>query len=231
VTTSFEIPELRYGTVNADLIGKWHGLDPAEDGPFYALNLMAYRDVADYGDASGPRISGREADDRYAPIAPLAAVGASIVLFADVSDQRGAAPSWDRVAIVRYPTRAAFLEMNESEEFQRLHVHKEAGMRETILASCVPAGPSADAPGSIVLRVVKGASQLAAAPGAARVATFDVEGIVIGDGRTFDRVALDACEDAAAVASSMAADAAGDEHFAIALGRPIINQVAASIVA
>ena len=54
-----------YGTMNTDYIESWFQRET--DGPMWALNLMKYKEVADYGDASGPDgkpISGLEADDR-----------------------------------------------------------------------------------------------------------------------------------------------------------------------
>ena len=52
--------------------------------PVWMINLMKYHDVADYQDGRTSTISGREADDIYAPVGPLAAVGAEIVFLADV---------------------------------------------------------------------------------------------------------------------------------------------------
>ena len=39
-----------------------------EDGPIWMVNLMKYRDIADYEDGRESTISGQEADDLYAPI-------------------------------------------------------------------------------------------------------------------------------------------------------------------
>ena len=108
---------------------------------------MAYRKVADYGvgnasgidPENGGTVSGREADDRYAPLDVLADIGADVVFIGDVEDQLlGDEPRWDRVGVVRYPTRRSFIEMQQREDFQKKHVHKEAGMAETIVAGCLP---------------------------------------------------------------------------------------------
>jgi len=230
VTESISIPELRYGAIDAALVQRWSALEAEEDGAFFAVNLMAYRDMADYGDeVDRPTISGREADDRYAPLGPLAKAGATVVLFADVAAQQGSKPRWDRVAIVRYPSRRAFLDMQASEEFLALHLHKEAGMAKTILAACVPSSPGVSAPGVLVMRVARSDEVLPNAPGATRVVTFDVEGIVIGDGRTYDHVAIDACEDEAALAASLAADVALSDHFSIQLDAALVDTVARAV--
>jgi hypothetical protein len=112
---------------------------PDEDGPVWMVNLMKYRDVADYTDGRDEQISGREADDRYTPLGPLAAVGAEVVFAGDVVQQLlGDTPTWDRVGVVKYPTRRSFIEMQSRPDFQALHVHKDAGMSETIVIGCQP---------------------------------------------------------------------------------------------
>ena len=79
---------------------RWLHLAPEEDGRVWMLNLMKYKEVADYGDAGGPAISGREADDIYAPTDVLADLGATVPLFGDVTRQVADGVAWDRIAIV-----------------------------------------------------------------------------------------------------------------------------------
>ena len=43
---------------------------------------------------------------------------------------------WDMVSIVEYPSVAAFLDMTSSEEYQRTHVHREAGLEHQLLVQC-----------------------------------------------------------------------------------------------
>ncbi len=133
----------RYGTVDRDYGMRLATTPPDEDGPVWMVNLMKYRDVAEYADdsagAGGEAISGREADDLYTPLESLAGVGAEIVFGGDVDQQLlGDAPIWDRVGVVKYPTRRSFIEMQSRPDFQRQHVHKEAGMQETIVIGCQP---------------------------------------------------------------------------------------------
>jgi hypothetical protein len=223
-----------YGTPNLDMLKTWVNRPPSEDGPFWALNLMKYRPVADYGDEAGATISGREADDRYAPLGPLKAVGAMVALWVDVIGQFGAEPTWDRVGIVRYPSRVSFIEMQQRADFQRQHVHKEAGMDFTIVMSCLPdaARPPTPTPdGILVLRVARlpDGRDLAEPGGATRVATFDVEGVIIGDERTWSRVAFDVVPDAETVDSLRAERGDAEEMFAMTLGAPVIEELEASI--
>jgi hypothetical protein len=163
---------------------------PDEDGPIFMVNLMKYHEVARYDGAAGAEtISGREADDKYNPSSILNKIGADIMLAADVRTTVLGA-DWDRIAIVRYPTRRAFIEMQTRKDFGEKHVHKNAGMLRTILPCCTPrnrdlnttprptGGLSLD---HIVMVVSEGAF-----PGA----TFDVEGTIVGDGRSWRNVHL-----------------------------------------
>ncbi len=130
--TDYVPPEVRYGTVDPDYAATL--ADSDDDGPVWMVNLMSYREVADYADGRDSSISGREADDRYAPLEQLAAVGAEIVFLANVETQLlGDAPKWDRVAVVRYPTRRAFIDLQDQPGYDDLHVHKDAGMEQTII--------------------------------------------------------------------------------------------------
>ncbi|MFM7411426.1 MAG: hypothetical protein ACKO3L_11625 [Actinomycetota bacterium] len=76
---------------------------PEEDGPIFMVNLMKYHEVAQY-EGEEVAISGREADDKYNPSSILNKIGADIMLAADVRTSVLGA-DWDRIAIVRYPTR------------------------------------------------------------------------------------------------------------------------------
>lgn len=129
----------RYGQIDTGYGRRLASTSPDEDGPVWMVNLMSYRMAADYADGRDSTISGREADDLYAPTAPLAAVGAEIVFVGDVQDQLlGDEPKWDRVAVVKYPTRRSFIDMQQRDDFQRLHEHKDAGMARTIVMGTQP---------------------------------------------------------------------------------------------
>lgn len=221
----------RYGTPNLEMLSGWFGRAPEADGPFWALNLMKYREVADYGDGRDSRVSGRAADDEYVPRDSLAAIGALIVLGADVDIQHGAEPRWDRIGIVRYPSRVAFLDMQRRDDFKRQHVHKDAGMDRTIVMSTHPDRTSVatSAPdGRLVLRVARttDGAALADIAGATRLATFSVEGVIVGDDRTWNQVAFDVVP-AEAVDTVVAEPA--EEIFTMVLARPVVDRLLDSI--
>ena len=221
-----------YGTPNWEMIGRWLEMSPEDDGPFWAVNLMKYRPVADYGDGADEAISGREADDVYAPLGPLAAIGAMVAFHGDVTDQALGHPAWERIGIVRYPSRAAFFAMQQRDDFKSQHRHKEAGMEVTIVMACHPDtfDPDAGASGSLVLTVERGGSGPSApAPdGVTPVVAFTVEGVIVGDERSFDRVRFDRAADGAALAALVAVAAEADEAHLVVVD-PAIDRLIASI--
>ncbi len=181
---------IRYGRINKEMIARWLQLDAHDDGPFWALNLMKYRAIAEYSDGRSETRSGREADDEYTPRESLAAIGAQIVFGAEVDRiMVGDGTAWDRVGIVRYPSRRLFLEMQQREEFKQKHMHKDAGMEFTIVMSCLPVasftGVTERHP-FVELTVAAGGSK-SSTPGAG---TFDVEGVIVGDERVFRRASF-----------------------------------------
>ena len=215
-----------YGTPNFEMISRWFQLPPEEDTPFWAVNLMKYKARADYGDGGDQGRTGKEADDAYTPFGPLAEIGAMIAFAGDVVDQQGSAPRWDRIGIVRYPSRAAFFAMQQRDDFKDQHVHKEAGMETTIVMSCLPVdgAPHAATPegGQVVLRVRRFADAAArdalgeeALPeGVTPLSRFAVEGVIVGDERTWDEVRFDHAADGAPLDALLDLGGA-DEGFAI----------------
>ena len=192
-----------YGTPNFEMISRWFQLPPEEDTPFWAVNLMKYKARADYGDGRDEGRTGKEADDAYTPFGPLAEIGAMIAFAGDVVAQHGSEPRWDRIGIVRYPSRAAFFAMQQRDDFKDQHVHKEAGMETTIVMSCLPVdgAPHSATPegGQVVLRVrrfaeVDAVDALGEEPvpdGVTPLSRFAVEGVIVGDDRTWDEVRFD----------------------------------------
>lgn len=201
-----EIP--RYGQPNFEYIKRMSATTPEADGPVYMVNLMKYRVSASYADGNPLGRTGREADDAYAPAEILRDIGAEIVFAADVVRQlEGDATTWDRVAVVKYPTRASFVAMQRRPDFKEKHVHKEAGMEQTIVLSCTPSpvlnAVVTPAPSLVGLRVTNflpGSSyERAGIPGAVLQVDLVVEAAVVGDGREWKRVRFFALPDATLV--------------------------------
>lgn len=177
----------RYGTVDRDYGMRLATCPPDHDGPIYMLNLMKYRGVADYGDARPAErgTTGREADDIYSPVEVLHDIGAAITFTGEVVDST---EDWDRVAVVRYPTRRSFIDMQSRRDFQDKHTHKEAGMDHTIVVGSLPRSvlPARAKPGRVLVEIWQGPEPAARIDGPS--ATFAVEGTIIGDGRSWSEV-------------------------------------------
>ena len=195
---------VRYGRINKELIGAWAAMAPDEGGPFWALNLMKYREVADYGSGEGAALSGREADDAYTPRESLGAIGAQIVFAGEVERVlAGDGVAWDRVGIVRYPTRKKFLEMQQREDFKKQHVHKDAGMEFTIVMSCLPRLPF----GGATERHAFVELTVSDADATSSGGVFDVEGVIVGDERRWRTAAFRWLDDLPAEATTPTDDA------------------------
>jgi uncharacterized protein (DUF1330 family) len=229
----------RYGAINFPYVSTWD--QSPSDEPMWALNLMHYRERADYRDGRPSTLSGREADDRYSPFGPLSEVGARIVLVAEVVEQlAGQDVQWDRVAVVRYPSRQAMLDMQRLPSFQDLHAHKEAGMASTIVAATFPRpGPAsvgavdndpASAPQLVLQLIADDKDPAIHVADAAFSATFDVEGVIIGDDRTWARAQWDALSDPDldAFRAALMAKPTHDERYVVVLA-PLINELAQSL--
>ena len=228
----------RYGTINSDYIASWFQReDPG--GPMWALNLMQYRDRADYADGRETELTGAEADDVYAPHAHLAAVGSRIILVAPVVHQlRGDARRWDRIAIAQYRDRMALVEMNSAKEFQTDEQHKDAGMEFTIVMATFPVDgdpvpPQRSAAGTdelLLLQVVgdPDAPDLADGLDATRIGRFWVEDRFIGDDRSFAEARFDLISPGTAAELGSREFVPDDAGYAV-IADPTMDEVARSL--
>lgn len=220
-----------YGIINVDLIRSWFTMEPGTDTAFWAVNLMKYHEVAQYDDGR-TGVSGREADDAYAPLGPLAAVGAMVAYLGNVVDQPVGDPRWDRVGIVRYPSRSAFMAMQERDDFKTQHEHKKAGMEFTVILSCTPRSHDRSVPRSrdSVLLVTRGeVDPFAGLPGLTPIVDFDSEGCIIGDGRHYDRARFVQVDGDEALQGVVAA-AQGTDGAEVLVLRSVIDELVDSVV-
>jgi hypothetical protein len=192
---SLHAPQVRYGEVDREYVARMAAVTTEDDGPFLMLNLMRYRDWADYGD-DRPPITGREADALYAPLEMLADAGAEVVLVGDVDEQPRGDERWDRVALVRYPTAHSFLEMQQRIDFLARHVHKDAGVERTVIAACHPLDGTLGSGSRLVVDLVAEDPAHEPRPGEVR---YRVDGVPVGDGRPWSTLAITAVEDDAPV--------------------------------
>jgi uncharacterized protein (DUF1330 family) len=222
-----DAPQLKhkYGRIDKDYAMALATRAPEDDSPIYMVNLMKYHEVAQYtADASVDKpISGREADDRYNPASILAKIGANMMFVGDVVKSHVGSEDWDRIAVVRYPSRKSFIDMQSRKDFSEKHVHKAAGMQRTIIVCCRPQDlsldtrgrPQADDDRHIVMIVRRTSDRVAAFAAVPNAVNLTAEGTIIGDGRAWDTVqfvSVTCASDAELLAKSVAATADGDAY-------------------
>ena len=107
-------------------------MEPGPDGPIVMVNLLKFRDKAEYEDGRDTDLSGREAYALYgAGVSELLKkVGGAGMFSARVERlMLGEVEElWDAVAIAMYPSRAAMMEMMQLPEMSEIGVHRAAGL-------------------------------------------------------------------------------------------------------
>ena len=103
-----------------------------EDGAFVMVNLLKFKDKAEYPDGRETDLSGAEAYALYgaAVVERLAAVGAKPrysgpvtgLMLGEVEE------NWDMIALAEYPSLEAMKTMIMSPEYQAISVHRTAGL-------------------------------------------------------------------------------------------------------
>ena len=118
-------------------------LEETDGAPIYMINLLKFRDRAEYPDGRETNLSGREAFLLYAEGVDkcLSEVGGHIEFSAEVRRMwiGSVEDLWDDIAIAMYPTRAALLQMMELPMMEEIGVHRTAGLAgqlsiETVLS-------------------------------------------------------------------------------------------------
>ena len=107
-------------------------LEPGPDGPICMVNLLKFKEHAEYEDGRDTDLTGRQAYELYGRgvAALLPDYGGKIVFAGDVTFlMLGQVEElWDEIAIAQYPNRGALVEMSSSEEWRALAVHRTAGL-------------------------------------------------------------------------------------------------------
>jgi len=106
--------------------------EPGAEGPIYMLNLLKFKKKAEYEDGRETDLSGAEAYALYGAAVSkiLINLGGGGMFNAKVERlMLGEVEQlWDTVAIAMYPNRQAMIEMMQSEEYQAIHHHRDAGL-------------------------------------------------------------------------------------------------------
>ena len=107
-------------------------LENPEIGPISMVNLLKYKDKAIYKDGRDTDLSGEEAYGLYAVevINLVKEYGGEFIFAAKVNRLMlgEVEKMWDSVAIAKYPNRKAMFEMTMDPKYQKIHVHREAGL-------------------------------------------------------------------------------------------------------
>jgi uncharacterized protein (DUF1330 family) len=113
------------------------------DGPVFMVNLLKFKDKAEYEDGRATTLTGREAYQIYgrAVTQILPMFGGQAILAANVSflSLGRVEELWDEIAIAAYPDRGSMVRMSFSPEWQAAAVHRTAGLKgqlniESVLA-------------------------------------------------------------------------------------------------
>lgn len=107
-------------------------MEPDDGAPIYMVNLLKYRDRAEYADGRDTDLSGRAAYALYSAGVSkcLAKVGGGLEFAGQVRRlMLGSVDElWDDVAIAMYPSRTAMLQMVQLPEYQDIAEHRAAGL-------------------------------------------------------------------------------------------------------
>lgn len=95
-------------------------------GPVAMVNLLKFKEGAS-----------REYQEYGVQVGKiLKSIGAEVIFSSQCETTLIGGATWDAVAIVRYPDKTALLKMAQSPEYQKIHVHREAGLAGQINLAC-----------------------------------------------------------------------------------------------
>ena len=107
-------------------------MEPGPDGPIYMVNLLRFKDTAEYEDGRDTDLTGREAYNLYGQAVSqiIQDYDGEVMFVGDVTflSLGQVEDLWDEVAIAKYPNRGALLAMSSSAEWQAAAVHRTAGL-------------------------------------------------------------------------------------------------------
>ena len=106
-------------------------------GPVCMVNLLKFKDKAEYEDGRDTDLTGQEAYGLYGQQMRefVLSKGGKFIFFGAVRQMilGSVEEEWDSVAIVEYPSKEAFIEIVSSPEVQGFGVHRGAGLKGQLL--------------------------------------------------------------------------------------------------
>jgi uncharacterized protein (DUF1330 family) len=107
-------------------------MEEGPEGPIYMINLLKFKEKAEYEDGRETDLTGYEAYQIYSKAVAklLSAFGGKGFFAGDVTFLAlgQVEDLWDEVAIAMYPKRADLFRMSSSKEWQEIAVHRTAGL-------------------------------------------------------------------------------------------------------
>ena len=107
-------------------------MQPGPEVPIYMVNLLKFKDRAEYEDGRETDLSGYDAYQIYGRevFKLLPEYGGKFVFAGDVTflSLGQVEELWDEIAIVMYSSRADLVAMSSSEAWQEIAVHRSAGL-------------------------------------------------------------------------------------------------------
>ena len=102
------------------------------EGPVVMVNLLKFKERAEYADGRETDLSGREAYGLYGQAVSqiIREYDGEVIFVGDVTflSLGQVEELWDEVAIAKYPNRAALWAMSTSSEWNEAAVHRAAGL-------------------------------------------------------------------------------------------------------
>ncbi len=115
---------------------------PGPEGPISMVNLLKFKEHAEYEDGRETDLSGREAYEIYGRGVSklITEYGGTIEFAGDVTFLAlgQVEDLWDEIAIASYPSRADLWKMSTSPEWQEIAVHRAAGLAGQLNIETVP---------------------------------------------------------------------------------------------
>lgn len=118
--------------------------DSSTGKDIYMLNLLKFREKAEYEDGRTTDLTGQQAYSIYGTgVAEIIrGLGGEVVfggtprnlLIGQVDEM------WDQVAIARYPSMEAMGKMMQMPEYKKIHIHRHAGLAGQLLIECAAGG-------------------------------------------------------------------------------------------
>lgn len=103
------------------------------EGPVCMVNLLKFRERAEYEDGRETRLSGREAYGLYATeMKKLVEASGGRFIFSATVDSLllgEVEELWDVVGIVEYSSSKALMEISSTPAFQAIELHRHAGLK------------------------------------------------------------------------------------------------------